>query len=251
MAAAFTALGLLLARRKQDVLAGICLALATIKPPMVLLLLPFVLIWSASVRRRELFWSIVLSVFVLLLASVVLLPNWPIQWATRLYTYFSSDLIQGSPVAVAAGSMPGLSQQLTIFLAASLGIYLVIEWVLAIGKDERWFLWTAMMTIVVSNLLGIKTGISNYLLLIPVLFLIFQAWEHRWQTGGQIISIVFLLLLGAGMWALWLANQDLLAQPGWLIFPLPLICLVGLWWVRWWFVHPPRLYIEELARKVG
>jgi hypothetical protein len=31
-----------------------------------------------------------------------------------------------------------------------------------------------------------------------------------------------------------------------LIFPLPLVLLIGLYWVRWWAVKPRRLLIEEL-----
>ncbi len=243
-------LGLYFVLKKQDLAAGIILAASCFRPSMVFLLVPFVLIWAISVRRRELIWSLLITLFVLLLASLVLLPRWPLEWFTNVWDYINNFFRLNSPVAIIADSMPGIRRSLMIFFHAVIGIYLLIEWILALGKDDRWFIWTAMLTIVISNLVSFGSGTSNFTMMIPVLFLIFQSWEQRWQSGGRWMTGLILLLLGGGIWAIFLATRQGFAEPVWVYFPLPLICLIGLWWVRWWFIRPPRLYID-LAKKIS
>jgi hypothetical protein len=251
LSALFVALGLYFILGKQDILAGLFLALSCFKPSMVFLLIPFTLLWAISVRRRELVWSLLITTFVVWLASMVMLPRWPLEWFVNVWDYARNYFRLSSPLSIIADTMPGIRIAVMVFLHASLGIYLLVEWILALGKDERWFMWTAMLTIVISVLVGYGSGTSNYTIMIPVVFLILQAWEQRWQNGGQFLTIILLLLLGGGIWALFLATRQGYAEPLWVYFPLPFICLICLWWIRWWFIRPPRLYLEELARKIA
>jgi hypothetical protein len=249
LAALATVVGLYFVIKKQDVLAGIFLALACFKPSMVFLLIPFTLLWAISVRRLELVWSLLITAFVFLLASFALLPRWPIEWFINLWDYVNNFFRLNSPLSILSDTMPGIRSALMILFHAMFGLYLLVEWILALGKDDRWYIWTAMMTIVISNLAGYGSGTSNYTMMIPVLFLIFQAWEQRWQAGGHYLTGFFLLLLGGGIWAIFLAARQGFDEPALVYFPLPLVCLLSLWWIRWWFIRPPRLYLEELAKK--
>ncbi len=249
LAALAVGLGLFFIIKKQDILAGIFLALACFKPSMVFLLIPFTLMWAISVRRLELVWSLLITGFVFLLASFALLPRWPIEWFVNIWDYVNNFFRLSSPLSIISDSMPGIRPALMIFFHAVFGIYLFVEWILALGKDDRWYIWTAMLTIVISNLAGYGSGTSNYTMMIPVLFLVFQAWEQRWQAGGHYLTGFILVLLGGGIWAIFLLTRQGFDEPAWVYFPLPLVCLICLWWVRWWFIRPPRLYLEELAKK--
>ena len=73
---------LLAIRAEQDSWAGLLLALATIKPQVVLLLILFILIWSLAERRHILFWSILGSLALMTAITSLLIPDWTWQNST-------------------------------------------------------------------------------------------------------------------------------------------------------------------------
>ena len=77
---------LLVMRSGQDPLAGFLLVLAALRGEALVLLIIFILIYSASVQRWTLFWSIVGSFFLLIAATSLLLPigshSTPGAWST-------------------------------------------------------------------------------------------------------------------------------------------------------------------------
>ena len=245
------ALALLFIQRKQDILAGILLALSTAKPQMVFLFIPFVFLWAFSVRRRDLIYSTLISLGLLLAVSLLMMPSWPLQWLRQLIDYPSYTGRIGSPLSVIADTMPGIRSSVSIFLHVLAGGYLAVEWILAWGKDENWFTWTALLTLVISNLISYRTATTNYLMMLPALFMIFKIWEQRWDVLGRWAVWAALLVLGVGLWALFLVTvQGNLEQPI-MYLPFPFFCLVGLWWVRWWVIRPPRVLLDDLAARVG
>jgi hypothetical protein len=71
---------------------------------------------------------------------------------------------------------------------------------------------------------------------------------ERWPRGGQWVAVLMAVILFIWEWAMY--YLDLTGnQPGMqlnLLIPLPLILLIGLYWVRWWVIKPRRMLIEEL-----
>jgi hypothetical protein len=78
--------------------------------------------------------------------------------------------------------------------------------------------------------------------------LISALFIERWLRGGQWVAVLMAVVLFIWEWAL--LYFDLTStQPKMqlnLIIPLPLILIIGLFWVRWWAITPRRLLIEEL-----
>jgi len=241
---------LLLILRRQDFMGGLLLAVTTAKPQMVFLLLPFVLFWALSTRRRDVIGGMLIGLVVLLAASLALLPSWPLQWLQQLIDYPSYTTQTGSPISIIADYMPGISRQLNIFLTVMALGYLVLEWIFAWGKDENWFRWTALLTAVITNLVAYRTATTNFMMMIPALFLIFSLWEQRWHTAGRIGVWVSMIFLFFGPWGLFLTtvrgNQE--QEVMYLVFPL--FCLIGLWWVRWQAIHPRRVLLKDIAERV-
>lgn len=232
--------------RRHDTEAGILLALSTCKPQMSFLIIPFIFFWGLAARRRKLVVSMVVSFLVLVGVSLLLMPTWPLQWVRQLLDYPSYTNRIGSTLSIIAQTMPGIENQLNIFLHGIFVVYLVFEWWVAFKKDERWFVWTAMMTLVVTNLVAFRTATPHYLAMIPALFLIFKVWEQRWGIIGVWGVGITLALLFFGQWALFLATiKGNLEAPA-MYLPLPFLCLIGLWWTRKWAVAPPRLLYDEL-----
>jgi hypothetical protein len=221
------------------------------KPTMALVVVVFILIWAITSRRKEIIWSFLLTSLVLILASFALMPEWLVEWFVQVANYVRDSQPLNSPLSILAEAMPGLSKSMIIFFYSAFFVYLVIEWILVMKKDERWFLWTTMLTIVISNVIGYRSGIDHYVLMLPVLFVILQAWESRSQKTSQILTIFVCLFFSAGYWVYFYLTDQIFYEPTWVYMVLPAVCLVGLWWTRWWFIRPSRLYVEELAQTIG
>ena len=243
-------LSLYLIRQNQDLGAGILLALSTTKPQMSFLIIPFVFLWAISVRRWGILTSFLASLGLMLVASLALIPDWPLQMIWQMLDYPSYTDI-GSPLSIVASAAPGISSALSLVLNGLVIIYLIVEWVLAWGKDDRWFLWTALLTLVLTNLVAFRTATTNYVMLLPVLFLIFKVWDERWGVAGKVLMWVTLVGLAVGLWVLFLNTVDGNIEHPIMYLPLPIFCLIGLWWVRWWAVRPPRMLFEEYAARLG
>ena len=69
--------------------AGICLALATFKPQMAVIIVPFVLLWGLSQRRRGVLSGFGLSMFALLGLAFLLQRDWLLPNAAQMLAYGS------------------------------------------------------------------------------------------------------------------------------------------------------------------
>ena len=242
---------LLMIRDKKDIGAGILLALSTSKPQMAFLVIPFILIWAYSRRRFYLIWSFFASMLGLFILSLVFIPDWPLQMLQQILEY-PSYTRTGSPLDIIAANVPGLSTKLNMILHVIFWIYLFYEWVLAWKKPYRWFIWTALMTLVITNFITLRTATTNYVMLLPVLFLIFKIWRQRWGKFGIGLVGSAIVALLVGLWVLFLGTVEGNAEQPIMYLPLPVVCLVGLWWVRWWAIRLDKIPLEkEITNHIG
>ena len=246
-AALFLTCAFLAISTNRNELAGILLALSAIQPQMVILVCVFTLIWAGSHQRRLVILWFFITIIFLSVVALLLVPDWIIQYI-RLVFKFQQNFPPGSPEVLFAHIMPGLGKQMGWLLSGVSAAILLVEWWLALKRDFRWMLWTASLTIVISQWIGIPTIPANYAGLLLPLILISATFIERWPRGGQWVAVLMASLLFIWEWALFyvdLTSTQPLMQIN-LIIPLPLILLIGLYWVRWWALKPRRLLIEEL-----
>ena len=231
---------LLAGKRGRDPLAGILLGLSIAKPQMAVLLIPFVFLWAAYARR----WTIVTwgigTIAALLVVSVLLLPDWPIMWLQQLIEHPTYTVI-GPPVEILADAFPSMSGVIALLLGGALLLYLFWEWAKAAGKADRWFQWTAALTIVITNLVAFRTATTNYVVLLPALCLVFAVLADRWGTRGDVVILIAMAAILFGTWALFLATIEGNVEHPVMYLPLPILTLLGLWWARWWAIRAVRL----------
>lgn len=243
LATAFAAI-----RLERDELAGVLIALTTIKPHLVILPIIFVIVWTlTSGRWKTLLW-LVITLMVMSVTAALFIPDWPLQNLRELL-YESSYITQETPGEVFELWLPLSGRRFGWALSAILALILIIEWILVIGKEFRWFLWTVCLTLVASQWIGFQTDPGNFILLFLPLVLVLAMWVERWGRTGNGVVVFVLLLLFIGPWAVFLRTIDFGYQPiqhPIMFFPLPLFLLVTLYWVRWWAIRPPRLLVEEL-----
>lgn len=244
---ALVTLGLLALHRGRDGLAGLLFALSTIKPQMVLLVIPFILIWSISQKRKTVFWTFFVSLIFLLGISFILQPNWLVQNIAQAFLYQSYS----PPTTLAsvfahwwgdAGLAAGWVLNLTF------GLLLIFEWLSAFRKDFDWFLWTVCVTLAIGPLVGLPATSANYAILLLVLPLIFAQWQRRVGASAQSLVWFDLGLLFAGLWVLFLFTLQ--TGPQFrenlvMLFPAPIFLLLNLYWLRKWAQKPIPLNLKK------
>lgn len=226
--------GLLAIRAERDMVAGFSLALATFKPHMVVLLIPFILLWSVSRKRWGLFWGFIGSLGLIFVVNSLLMPNWIAQNLEHILSYPGYTL-PGTPGAIFGEWLPGIGSYLGWALTTLLAGLLLWEWRGAMGKGFDRFLWAAFLTLTITNLIGVRTSAANYIALLPSLVYVFAIWDQRWGRSGRWLALLCMLILFIGLWWLFLATLQMSYQPMQhpvMFFPLPLFLLAGLYSIR-------------------
>lgn len=248
LSAFFIAFGLLLVVQERYGAAGVFFGLSIIKPQMVFLLLVFVLLWAVSKRALQMAFSMVLTVLFLVGGATAIFPNWIVYYYHLLLEFFQETF----PASLAAGVwswLPGGGPRVMGTATLILFGWLLVEWWRALGKDERWFLWTSSLTLAVTCLVGLPSSISNQVVLVIPFALVFSLWSQRFQNGGNTLSVVMMILVGGGGWLAYVMTMgaDFGAPADLLMLTMrPVIALLLLYWVRYWALNSVRLKVRHI-----
>lgn len=225
--------------RRYDVGAGILLALTTIKPQMSILLVPALLLWGLGRRRWRFLITFGAAMLFLLGASFILLPSWLSDFMSQVAQYPSYTAI-GSPAWIIAHHyLPqlGLGLGETIHtvvesaLSALLVLYLLIEWrrLPAAQAASGDFHWVMGLTLIVTNLIVLRTATTNYVALYIPLFFTLKVAADRLPGSHKLLAL-FYLLSAIGWWALFLATVDVRFEHPIMYLPLPVGLFVAFVW---------------------
>jgi len=241
---------LLALRDGRDELAGALLVIPFfmlgIAGPLVLL----IFWWAIYHRRGRIITGFLMTLAILLAISFFILSNWFLPFIGGLISHikYQSTLTPGS---IISSWWPVAGPRFGWALTGLLLVVLFIEWRDVRRKDFRHFLWTASLTLVVAPLLGIPVLLQDFVLLFFPLILFLTILNERWSRPGRwgLAGVVLIAIF----FSLWLipasqfftgtsaALNDVLA----LVFPTLLV--VGLYWMRWWAVRPPRTWSDSLS----
>jgi len=243
----FIVISIKMIREGNDAAAGILLAFTTIKPHLVLLLIIFILIWSISQKRWILFGWILGEIAALILVATIFIPDWLIQniWEILRFPSYNPELSLGSAFE---SWWPGVGTQMKWGVSLLLIWIILVEWNLGRNKGFIQFLWTCCLTLTIGQWIGISTDPGNFLLLFLPVVLIFSTIKERWHRTGDIIVLLVMLVLFVGVWWLFLVSVEIGGQPHQnpiMFIPVPLISLVGLYWIRWWINRPTRYIFQN------
>jgi hypothetical protein len=238
-------------RSELDELAGLLLALSTITPHLVIPLLAFITLWAISQRRdRLLLWTYG-GLGLLIAGSWLAQRDWIMGYVGVLGDAYRMEGVF-TPGQAFQSWWPGFGAQMGWILTAGLGLLLLNEWRLAYGKGPRWFLWTACLTLAAGPLLGLRSDPSSLVIALLPLLLVIGLWDQRWGGRFGWSSALILILLFVGLWAMVPRGIEELTHPNIypvLFFPLPMITILGLYWVRWLAIRPRGTVLDELRRR--
>lgn len=211
----------------------------------------FLMAWYCyRTHRVRVLAGFAMFAFILFAVSFLLYPGWIIpamragmnnfraEYGYSIFTVFHQLL-------PASGSLPAWALMLAFI------VLLGYEWNASLNADSRRLYWTACLTLAATPLLGFRTGLENLALLILPLALIFAVVYDRWSRIGAVLILFLTTLLFAVPWAVYLylpsQYQNLTGEILYLF--LPVFTVVGLYWIRWWAIRPPRVWADTISKR--
>ncbi len=230
----------------KDELAGGLLALTLFSWQVGSLFMILVIWKTLSDRRWHVVYGFGMTLIILLTISLLLYPGWILSFATAALAVFRSQFGITS-AAVFARLSPLHGNQITLGVTILILIMLVYEWATARRSDFRRFVWVACLTLAATPLVGFRTEISNLVVLFPCLALIFAATTDRWKTGYWLTSLLLAIVLLVP-WAFYVqwSVSNTQRMYDYLFLFCPTFAIVGLYWIRWWFIRPPRTWLDHV-----
>ena len=196
----FLALAIFFLKINRDFWAGAVLSAASIKPQMLILVLPFLLLWALIQKRWHFLYGLLTGGGVFLVASLALMPTWPLEFLadTRRYRQFSGGFtpLQLLFDYLAPNASLLLWQIPTLFLV----LIMLYFWWKSPGSSVA-FKQALYWTIIVQTLVTFQTGTTNQVLLwIPIL-----DWFASIRTrNGALLSVAFISLAWLAAWILFI-----------------------------------------------
>ena len=221
----FLALALWALQSDRDGWAGVCLAAATIKPQMLILVGPGLVLWTLLQRRWRFILGLLAGGLTLMLASMLIFPRWPISFVEDVLRY--SKVAGGrNPLAVLMNLVwPAGLEAIRYGLAGLLVLAMLVAWWRGLRARGQPFYNAIHWTIVISLLVPFQTGTTNQVMLLIPLFAwlhtAFARWERRWPVAAA-------LGLEVALWILFLTTIRGDWENPIMFLPLPLFCLIVL-----------------------
>jgi len=243
-------IGILFAyRAEMDELAGALMAFSLCSWEIGAPFLVLVFLRANYEKRTRVFAGFFMLCFILFFVSFLTYPNWIIPFLRATVNNLRADF--GFNIrAILVDFFPAQGAALGWILTLGLFLLLGYEWSLSRSGEYRHFYWAACLSLAVAPLLGFRTEMENLAVLIIPLFLVFAIVHDRWHRLGDSLTILLILTIFIIPWMLYLfavSRFGTTAQEIIFLF-LPLSTLIGLYWIRWWAIRPPRILSDLVNR---
>lgn len=228
---------LFLIKLRKDFLAGVVLVVSTIKPTLIFLLVPFLLMWAIGRRRGKVVLGFGIVLSFVSAVSLLLLPSWIGDWTSRVlnYPYYTGG---ESPVWLLTHEyVPMLGNAGELTLTVALCISLLYIWVRFLKLDEdKEFYWTLGITILISNLIVPRSATTNYVMFLLPIVGFFAAFDWMRKYGWALNAVIMVLSV-VGYWGLHAATIIGNREQSILFLPIPVILGLLLIFGRSIFIH--------------
>ena len=204
-------------------------------------------IWKIiSDKRWRVLYGFGMTLIIFLVLSFLIYPGWIFSFVIAILSASRSQF-GFSPVQIFSQLSPEHGNQIATAVTILILIILIYEWSVTRKADFRRYIWSACLTVAVTPLLGFRTEMSNLVVLFPCLALIFAATTDRWKTGAWVSGLLLTIVLLVP-WAFYVQISIVKDQRffNYLFLFYPLFSIVGLYWIRWWFIRPPRTWLDHV-----
>jgi hypothetical protein len=185
----------------------------------------------------------------LFFVSFLIYPDWLIPFLRATVNNLRADF--GFNVhAILINLFPAQGRTLGWILTIGLFILLGYEWSVAREGDFRRFYWVSCLSLAAAPLLGFRTEMEHLVVLVIPLALVFAIVHDRWRRIGNGLTILLMVVIFVVPWLLFFLSMTRsykFASELTFLF-LPISTLIGLYWIRWWAIRPPRIF-SDLANR--
>lgn len=238
---------LLAIRSYSDELAGALLFLVAYQWEVGGLFFLFIVVFIFANRRWNVLAGFGMSLVILLVVSFLANPGWGLPYIRAVLSdwYRGANLTFGHILSV---WFPDSRFSMGAIVSLILGVIVFLEWLGSVQAHFRRIVWTASLSLAATPLIGFAVFPSNHVVLIlPLVLILTLVWE-RWTRSRVLMSILILslaLLVPFGMYiqSVYVYSPlylDLLS-----ILP-PIATIIGLYWMRWWVIHSPRTWFDQI-----
>jgi hypothetical protein len=219
-------------QHRRDGWAGVLLAFTTVKPQLIYLAIPWILIWAAGQRRWRLWAGFFAATAALAIGGMLLLPSWLPDFVRQVRAY-PSYTVFGSLTWIVVRHGLGLGRAAEIVVWVALGL-------LAVGLGGRlwrgtWeqMLWMLGWLLLLTHFYTPRIATTHYVLLVPWILWGFRQLQRggpRWGRWGVVAAQAILLV---GPWALFLATLqgDFEQAAVYWAFPAAMLVILIVLWI--------------------
>lgn len=241
---------LALLRSQNDEAAGMLLAIASFKWEAALLLFLFVVIGVYLSKRWHVFLGYIM-VWVVLGGVAFLLYS---TWFWPYLRSVAANLRAADAHTLAkyfSAWIPDTGERLALLVISILLLILVLEWFAAFrSNDFRRLAWAAALSLAITPLTSFSTSFTN---LAPLVFsfavILPFAWE-RWERRPYFVLFLFCLVFFLSPYLVLWQVKDFFLADGLLYLLPPVLTILGLYWIRWYVVRPPRTWLDSARREI-
>ncbi len=219
---------------RRDGWAGLFLAVTTIKPQMVFLVMVFLLVWALFQRRWRLIGSFMITMLLLVVTSMLLVPTWPLDFVRNAVAY--SDYVAfGTPLENLLHYFlsANLADRLTLILSGLFFLVLLPGWWFGWRGRPGGYVWAVLSTLIVGSLITFRSATTNQVILYLPLFFFFRTIADRWAVVTPLLVEIGLAIL---MWGVFLAtlagNWENVMMHG--LLPALMLLLYAIDWRTLW-----------------
>jgi hypothetical protein len=239
---------LLALRSRSDELAGALLALVAYQWEVGGLFVLFILFFVFSNRRWGVLAGFGMSLFVLLVVSFLTDSGWGLPYIRAVLSdwYRGANLNFGH---IFARWFPDSKIPVGQIVSIGLGIVLFIEWLGSVDAHFRRVVWTAALSLSIAPLMGMAMFPSNYVVLIlPFILILALVWERwrRYQVARNLLLLLLVVLIPFALYIRTVLIYDPLITDVLAVVP-PIAAIAGLYWMRWWVLHAPLTWSDQLG----
>jgi hypothetical protein len=181
-------------RRGQFFVAGILMALTTIKPQVTLLVILYVLLWSLSDWRRRSNYCMGLfaTLIVLVVGALVVLPNWIYSWLHSILAYhsYTTPPLLTEVLTKPLGARVGGTVTFLLF-AGSMIFAAILAWrnrTAATSSLEFWLTMSLLLSLTTVTLLP-GQAVYDHLALLPGILLLLRE-RRKLVSAGPVPTIL-------------------------------------------------------------
>lgn len=226
---------------RQDELLGGLLAVSLYYWEVGLLFLLLIAYRCYKENRVRVLAGFFMLSFTLFIISFLLYPDWFFPYLQAGMNNLRADF--GFTIFTSLQKIfPSVGQTLAWTIIVILVIAYGYEWNRTAESDPRRFYWACCLSLAIAPLLGFRTEMEHLSVLIIPLALIFSIVYVRWKIGAGLTVLLVFFLFGFP-WLLYFFNPTQFTQEILFIF-LPLFTIIGLYWIRWWALRPPRVWAD-------